>query len=166
MVLLENDDGTGDRVAFWQCIGCGRIEYPRACIGVCQDRKVDFVYASIHDDMVRQLRDRTGVLEAVVRRLATITLREGEWERSYRTLQQQARQALAARAPMHRAVRERSEPVRLGCVTPLSGVQLPTPRKRQRSGVQRIRGDGIQRLRYPLQKNPEGIPGNRRGEVA
>jgi hypothetical protein len=29
-----------DYVKAWQCIGCGKIEAPQACIGVCQDRKV------------------------------------------------------------------------------------------------------------------------------
>ena len=30
----------------WQCIGCGRVEAPQNCIGVCRDRKVELVYAS------------------------------------------------------------------------------------------------------------------------
>lgn len=37
-----------ETVKAWQCIGCGEIEAPQTCIGVCQDRKVDFVYASEH----------------------------------------------------------------------------------------------------------------------
>ena len=37
---------------------------------------------------------RADVLEAVVRQLARVTPREGEWEHSYRALQQQARRAL------------------------------------------------------------------------
>jgi hypothetical protein len=98
-MVLRDDDGAGDRIALWQCIGCGRIEHPRPCIGVCQDRKVEFVYAAIHDETVRQLHDRAEALEAIVRRLATITPRDGEWERTYRALQQQARVVLAARAP-------------------------------------------------------------------
>ena len=27
----------------WQCIGCGKIEAPQLCIGVCRDRKVLFI---------------------------------------------------------------------------------------------------------------------------
>jgi hypothetical protein len=30
----------------WQCIGCGRLDGPAQCIGVCQDRKVELVYAT------------------------------------------------------------------------------------------------------------------------
>ena len=43
-------DVMGERVTAWQCIGCGRIEGSQPCIGVCQDRKVDFVYASDYDE--------------------------------------------------------------------------------------------------------------------
>ena len=39
-----------NRVKAWQCIGCGKIEAPQTCIGVCQDRKVEFVYASEHEE--------------------------------------------------------------------------------------------------------------------
>jgi len=57
----------------WQCIGCGRIEAPQPCIGICQDRKVEFVYASEHRDTVAQLalaRRQVDVMETIVRRLA------------------------------------------------------------------------------------------------
>lgn len=88
-----------DYVKAWQCIGCGRIEAPQTCIGVCEYRRADFVYAFEHDQVVAQAveaRRRADVLEALVRRLASTTPRTGEWERSYRTLQDQARRALAA----------------------------------------------------------------------
>jgi hypothetical protein len=38
------------RVMAWQCIGRGKIEAPQTCIGVCQDRKVEFVCASEHEE--------------------------------------------------------------------------------------------------------------------
>ena len=34
-----------DYAKAWQCIGCGRIEAPQPCLGICEDRKVEFVYA-------------------------------------------------------------------------------------------------------------------------
>jgi uncharacterized protein YigA (DUF484 family) len=86
------------RVKAWQCIGCGKIEAPQTCIGVCQDRKVEFVYASEHEDVLAQLtlaRTRIGTLEAITRQLARTTPRTGEWEHSYRALQQRARRMLA-----------------------------------------------------------------------
>jgi hypothetical protein len=42
-------------VKAWQCIGCGKIEAPQTCIGVCQDRKVEFVYAFEHEEALAQL---------------------------------------------------------------------------------------------------------------
>jgi hypothetical protein len=44
-----------DYVKAWQCIGCGKIEAPQTCIGVCQDRKVEFVYADEHEEALAQL---------------------------------------------------------------------------------------------------------------
>ncbi len=86
----------------WRCIGCGRIEGPQPCIGVCQDRKVQFVYAAEHTQALARLAEaesRRGALESLVRRLATTRPRAGEWERSYRALQDEARRALAALSP-------------------------------------------------------------------
>ena len=83
----------------WQCIGCGRIEAPQPCIGICQDRKVELVYAS---ELVAAREEAQGAvqssqaLKALVRRLAWTTPHDGDWERSYRSLQQQARQLLQA----------------------------------------------------------------------
>lgn len=87
-----------DHIKAWQCIGCGRIEAPQTCIGICQDRKVEFVYAFEHEDALAQLQLARGQLSAVsafVRRFAWTTPREHEWEHSYRALQEQARALLA-----------------------------------------------------------------------
>lgn len=87
-----------ERVTAWQCIGCGRIEGPQPCIGVCEDRKVDFVYAVDYDNALAELalaRSQLEALVALVRQLAHTTPREGEWERTYRALQARARRALA-----------------------------------------------------------------------
>ncbi|MBI4196004.1 MAG: hypothetical protein HY526_13105 [Betaproteobacteria bacterium] len=86
-----------ERVTAWQCIGCGRIEGAQPCIGICQDRKVDFVYASDHDEALAQLalaRSQAEALAALVRQFAHTTPREGEWERTYRALQERARRTL------------------------------------------------------------------------
>ena len=90
-----------DYVKAWQCIGCGKIEAPQTCIGVCQDRKVEFVYASEHEEVLaqaRHARHRAVILEALVRQLARTTPRKGERERSYLALQNEARHTMAARA--------------------------------------------------------------------
>jgi hypothetical protein len=88
-----------DRVQTWQCIGCGRIESPQTCIGVCEYRKAEFIHAFEHEQVVAQeaaARRQADALLALVRQLACTTPRQGEWERSYRALQDQARRALAA----------------------------------------------------------------------
>lgn len=88
-----------DYVKAWQCIGCGRIDAPQNCIGVCEYRKAEFVYAFEYEQVVAQAtaaQRRADALEALVRQLAVTTPRAGEWERSYRALQEQARRALAA----------------------------------------------------------------------
>jgi hypothetical protein len=87
-----------DCVKAWQCIGCGAIEAPQTCIGVCDYRKAELVYAFDHERVLAEaaaaLR-RTNALEGLVRQLACTTPRTGEWERSYRGLQNQARRTLA-----------------------------------------------------------------------
>jgi len=86
-----------ERVTAWQCIGCGRIEGAQPCVGICQDRRTDFVYASDHDEVLAQLalaRRQAEALTALVRQLAHTTPRAGEWERTYRALQARARRTL------------------------------------------------------------------------
>lgn len=78
------------RIKGWQCIGCGKVEAPQPCIGVCQDRPVELVDAANYDLALERIR----ALEALLNRVVLITPRAGEWERSYRLLQQQAREAL------------------------------------------------------------------------
>lgn len=67
----------------WQCIGCGRVEADGRCVGICEDRPVRLVSAADYE-----------ALAAFVLRLASSTPREGQWERSYRALQQEAKELL------------------------------------------------------------------------
>ena len=85
------------RVTAWQCIGCGRIEGAQPCVGICQDRRTDFVYASDYDAALAQLaqaQQRAETLAALVRQLALTTPRKDGWEATYRALQTRARQIL------------------------------------------------------------------------
>lgn len=93
MALIDTA-GSRDRVTVWECIGCGKIEGPQPCIGVCQDRKVEYVRAEAHDEAVARMQERNDVLESLVRRLAHATPRAGEWERSYLSLQREAQDLL------------------------------------------------------------------------
>jgi hypothetical protein len=85
-----------------ECIGCGRLEGPQPCVGICQDRIVDLVYAREYEGALAQAelaRQQAKAFEALVRQLAWTTPRGGEWERSYRMLQDQARRILGSRPP-------------------------------------------------------------------
>jgi hypothetical protein len=91
-----------DFVKAWQCIGCGKIEAPQTCIGICQDRKVELVYAFDHERALAQLTSalaRIAALEAIAHQFAWTKPRAGEWEHSYRALQQRAREVLASSRP-------------------------------------------------------------------
>ena len=88
-----------ERITAWQCIGCGRIEGPRPCVGICEDRRTEFVYAADHDAALAQLaaaRSEAEELKVLVRQIAHTKPRPGECERTWDALQARARQALEA----------------------------------------------------------------------
>ena len=100
-----------DYVKAWQCIGCGKIETPQTCIGICQDRKVLFVYAEEHEQTLAELaeaRQRVNALETLVRRLACTSPRKDRWELSYRLMQEQARALLGSTGIEARALAEKA----------------------------------------------------------
>ncbi|HXU67049.1 MAG TPA: hypothetical protein VN707_06790 [Casimicrobiaceae bacterium] len=83
----------------WQCIGCGRIEAPQTCIGICQDRKVEFVCAADHAQVAAALAEAVrerDALAGLLRRLVHTTPRDGEWERALERFQAEARELFAA----------------------------------------------------------------------
>ncbi|HET9033331.1 MAG TPA: hypothetical protein VFN25_10550 [Dokdonella sp.] len=87
-----------DPIPAWQCIGCGRIEAPQTCIGVCQDRKVFLVPMTDYQealDTIQQLLGEIDSMQRVLTRLACSTPREGQWEVSYRAAQVEAKALLA-----------------------------------------------------------------------
>jgi hypothetical protein len=85
-----------DYIEAWQCIGCGRIEAPQTCLGVCRDRKILMVGKDAHDRELAQAQAKVQAAVAMLARIVHSTPREGQWERSYRALQEQARESIAA----------------------------------------------------------------------
>lgn len=85
-----------NRIKVWQCVGCGRIDDPQPCVGICRDEKREYIPAEDHDAAMAEAQEELEVLRQIARELATITPREGEWERNYRALQARARAVLAA----------------------------------------------------------------------
>ena len=78
----------------WWCPRCGGIDAPQPCIGVCVWRPVEWVraerYAAARTraDTARESERR---LRSVLRTVATVTPRAGQWEQSWRALEGQAR---------------------------------------------------------------------------
>jgi hypothetical protein len=83
------------RFKVWQCVGCGRIEDPQPCVGICRDVKAEFVPAAAHDEAMAQAQAATEALRAVVLRIASVTPRPGECERTWSALQAEARRVLS-----------------------------------------------------------------------
>jgi|SRR5208337_1125498 len=83
----------------WRCIGCGRVEASRPCIGVCQDRRArlvdlgDFVAAVERAD---NSEARASELGSFVRLVATTRAKPGGAEAT-------RAQALLTSAPIRRS---------------------------------------------------------------
>lgn len=96
----------------WQCIGCGRVEAPQNCIGVCRDRKVELVHASELADAetrLAQAHAEAAALRTLVAQLAGTKPRDGQWEQSYRSMQERAKALLAMHAGAAAVVPEAPE---------------------------------------------------------
>lgn len=87
-----------DTIQAWQCIGCGRVEAPQTCIGVCRDRKVMLVgledYEQARAD-ADALRMRLAEVHAQLQRFALAIPHEGRWDAAWQALQAQLRDVLA-----------------------------------------------------------------------
>ena len=82
--------GEIERIAGWRCIGCGKVDAPQPCVGLCQDRKVELVDGADYDALLAMTRE----LEAVLVLIAQITPREDALPTSWRALQARARALL------------------------------------------------------------------------
>jgi hypothetical protein len=70
----------GEPFRAWLCTGCGRVEAPQACLGVCLRHPEDVVRADRHAEALARAADAdrdARALRALVRRLAWTTPREG-----------------------------------------------------------------------------------------
>ncbi len=84
-------------VEAWQCIGCGRIDAPQTCVGICEYRRVRFVHASDHEAALTAAsaaRREADIFGMLARRLVHTSPRPGEWERCYKAMQEHAHRAL------------------------------------------------------------------------
>ncbi len=98
MTVHETRDfSTPETVQVWQCIGCGRLEAPANCVGICQNRKIELVSAWDYAEAVEALETanaRVAALEWALGKFVHVTPREGTWKEAYLGLQAQARKLL------------------------------------------------------------------------
>lgn len=86
-----------DGIQAWRRIGCGRIEAPQPCIGVCEDRKMHFIGRDEYERTlaaVAALRETMATVQARRRRLALAKPHAGQWGRSWLTLRCELHEAL------------------------------------------------------------------------
>ncbi|MBN8262417.1 MAG: hypothetical protein J0L59_08840 [Xanthomonadales bacterium] len=79
----------------WRCIGCGKVEAARPCIGVCQDRRVELVAAEDY----AELAWRVAQLEEALALIARVDPKPDQLQASWDALQARARALLENPAP-------------------------------------------------------------------
>lgn len=85
-------------ITAWQCIGCGKLEAPQTCIGVCRDKKVLLVGKGDYDAALAEILKLHAQLDpasSMLLRFECATPREGQWRRAYQALQEQVREVRA-----------------------------------------------------------------------
>jgi hypothetical protein len=78
----------------WQCIGCGRVDAPRPCIGVCQDKQVELVRAEDYAEMAWRVEQ----LQEALALIARTSPKPGQLEASWLALQARARALLESQS--------------------------------------------------------------------
>lgn len=81
----------------FQCMGCGRIDAPRECIGICQDRALQIVAAGDYFaalERARAVAQENEQLRILLRQVAHVRPAEGRWQETFEAFQQRARALL------------------------------------------------------------------------
>lgn len=79
----------------WRCIGCGRVDAPRPCIGVCQDKRVELVLAEDYAEVAWRVQQ----LEEALALIARVTPKPDKLEASWLALQARAKALLDEAKP-------------------------------------------------------------------
>jgi len=90
-------DEPAEGATTWWCAGCGGIDAPQPCLGICIWRPIDWVNANLygagaHTRACRARRGNASAPAAAPRRVHHT--REGHWELGCRVLQAEARETL------------------------------------------------------------------------
>lgn len=82
----------------WQCVGCGKIEAPQPCIGICEDRALKIVAAGDYYAAVERAeaaeRERE-TLKHLLRQVAHVRPADERWQETFEVFQRRARALLA-----------------------------------------------------------------------
>ena len=78
----------------WRCIGCGRVDAPRPCVGVCQDKRVELVLAEDYAEMAWRVEQ----LQQALALIARTTPKPDQLEACWLALQARARTLLESGA--------------------------------------------------------------------
>ncbi|RMH92819.1 hypothetical protein EBB59_07585 [Lysobacter pythonis] len=79
-----------ETIEAWRCVGCGRLQAERPCVGICTDRRVELVEAQT----VADLAWRVERLEAALALIARVMPKESELMTNWLALQARARALL------------------------------------------------------------------------
>lgn len=82
----------------FQCMGCGRIDAPQDCIGICQDRAMKIVAAGDYFAALERAEAAEGeaaALRALVRQVAHVRPADDRWRETFEAFQRRARALLA-----------------------------------------------------------------------
>ena len=76
----------------WRCIGCGKVDAPRPCIGVCQDKRVELVLAEDYAELAWRVEQ----LEEALALIARVSPKPEKLDASWTALQARARALLGS----------------------------------------------------------------------
>lgn len=79
-----------ETIEAWKCVGCGRLQAERPCIGVCTDKRVELVEAADYAELAWRVQE----LEAALALIARVTPKPEALEASWLALQARARTLL------------------------------------------------------------------------
>ena len=87
---IPQPTGEVERIQGWRCIGCGKVDAPRPCIGVCTDKKIELVQAADYAALAWRVEE----LEAALALIAHVTPKPDQLVTSWQALQARARALL------------------------------------------------------------------------
>ena len=86
-----------ERIQGWRCIGCGKVDAPRACIGVCTDKRVELVLAEDYAALALRVEQ----LEDALALIARTTPKPERLADSWAALQTRAKRLLDEARPLY-----------------------------------------------------------------